>query len=89
MKEPQEEVLSESDGDIAEELIEFEEMKIMPNDSLNTPDHTRDCEKKKSMPAIGKNQFLRYMRRHSPIKLRNYCTSNETYIMDKTPESSQ
>lgn len=29
------------------------------------------------------------MRRHSPIKLRNYYTSNETYIMDKSPEPYQ
>ena len=74
-KENQEEVVSESDGDIAQELIEFEEMKNMP-DSSTTLDITRKLEKKKSMPAIGKNQFLRYMRRNSPLKLRNYCTSN-------------
>ena len=37
----------------------------------------RDSEmKKKSMPIIAKNQFIRYMRRHSPTKLRNYHTSN-------------
>lgn len=47
--------------------------------------HRENDNKKKTMPVIAKNQFIRYMRRHSPNKLRNYHTSNETYIMDKAP----
>jgi hypothetical protein len=40
-------------------------------------------ERKKGTPSIGKNKFVKYMRRHSPVKIKNYSNSNETYIVDK------
>lgn len=76
--------MSESDEDVADDLVEFEEMKVSLSDAANTAISVRNGDKKKSMPNIGKNQFVRYMRRHSPLKLRSYCTANETYVMDKT-----
>lgn len=43
-------------------------------------------ERKKGTPSIGKNKFVKYMRRHSPVKIKNYSNSNETYIVDKPQE---
>ena len=39
------------------------------------------------MPSIGKPTYNKYLRRHSPLKLRNYCTSNDTYFLEKSNES--
>ena len=79
--------MSESDGDIANELVEFEEMNGNPNDEVYNPDYSpkRNPDKKKSMPTITKNHLIKYVRRHSPLRLKNNH-SNETYIMDKPSE---
>lgn len=29
------------------------------------------------------------MKRGSPLKLKNYCTANDTYFLEKSPEAAQ
>lgn len=88
MGEGQEEVVSESDGEADRELIEFAELtESVLADSFTKESSCRSVEKKLSTPSIGKNKFIKYMRRHSPLKLRSYA-NNETYFTEKAPEST-
>jgi hypothetical protein len=42
-------------------------------------------DKKRKTPSIGKAKFVKYLRRHSPLKAKNYLptNSNDTYVTEK------